>query len=356
MEISLAPLNLTKRVPLRISRGTMAGSTNAIVKVTHDGITGYGEMSPSQVTKDTIESAAISVERWQTAFVHASPLERETVLRDADILLEVLPGIGGRGGTGILAAFDIALWDWFGKRVGLPLYQVFGLDIHKSAETSVTVGINTPDAAADHAREWIARTGSRHLKIKLGSPDGIAADMDMYMAVLDAVDPNVVMRVDANCGWTESDARIMVPWLAERRVEYVEQPLACGDEESLAALRPAPVPIFLDESIHSATDVPKFAHLVDGVNVKLMKSGGISEAIRIVHTARAFGLQTMLGCMSESSLSIAAGVHIGPLFDHLDLDSHLNTADDPILGLGFEHGRVTQSGRPGLGVDVPEIA
>ena len=356
MEISLAPLNLTKRVPLRISRGTMAGSTNAIVKVTHDGITGYGEMSPSQVTKDTMESASLSVECWQTAFVHASPLERETVLRDADILLEVLPGIGGRGGTGILAAFDIALWDWFGKRIGLPLYQVFGLDIRKSAETSVTVGINTPDAAADHAREWIARTGSRHLKIKLGSPDGIAADMDMYMAVLDAVDPNVVMRVDANCGWTESDARIMIPWLAERRVEYVEQPLACGDEESLAALRPAPVPIFLDESIHSATDVPKFAHLVDGVNVKLMKSGGISEAIRIVHTARAFGLQTMLGCMSESSLSIAAGVHIGPLFDHLDLDSHLNTADDPIIGLGFEHGRVTQSGRPGLGVDVPEIA
>jgi muconate cycloisomerase len=356
MEISLAPLNLTKRVPLRISRGTMAGSTNAIVKVTHDGITGYGEMSPSQVTKDTMESAAISVERWQTAFVHASPLERETVLRDADILLEVLLGIGGRGGTGILAAFDIALWDWFGKRIGLPLYQVFGLDIRKSAETSVTVGINTPDAAADHACEWIARTGSRHLKIKLGSPDGIAADMDMYMAVLDAVDPNVVMRVDANCGWTESDARIMIPWLAERRVEYVEQPLACGDEESLAAIRPAPVPIFLDESIHIATDVPKFAHLVDGVNVKLMKSGGISEAIRIVHTARAFGLQTMLGCMSESSLSIAAGVHIGPLFDHLDLDSHLNTADDPIIGLGFENGRVTQSGRPGLGVDVPEIA
>ena len=356
MEISLAPLNLTKRVPLRISRGTMAGSTNAIVKVTHDGITGYGEMSPSQVTKDTMESASLSVERWQTAFVHASPLERETVLRDADILLEVLPGIGGRGGTGILAAFDIALWDWFGKRISLPLYQVFGLDIRKSAETSVTVGINTPDAAADHACEWIARTGSRHLKIKLGSPDGIAADMDMYMAVLDAVDPNVVMRVDANCGWTESDARIMIPWLAERRVEYVEQPLACGDEAALAALRPAPVPIFLDESIHSATDVPKFAHLVDGVNVKLMKSGGISEAIRIVHTARAFGLQTMLGCMSESSLSIAAGVHIGPLFDHLDLDSHLNTADDPIIGLGFEHGRVTQSGRPGLGVDVPEIA
>ena len=95
MEISLAPLNLTKRVPLRISRGTMAGSTNAIVKVTHGGITGYGEMSPSQVTKDTMESAAISVERWQTAFVHASPLERETVLRDADMLLEVLPGIGG---------------------------------------------------------------------------------------------------------------------------------------------------------------------------------------------------------------------------------------------------------------------
>lgn len=356
MEISLAPLNLTKRVPLRISRGTMAGSTNAIVKVTHDGITGYGEMSPSQVTKDNMDSAAISVERWQTAFVHASPLERETVLRDADILLEVLPGIGGRGGTGILAAFDIALWDWFGKRIGLPLYQVFGLDISKSAETSVTVGINTPDAAAEHAREWIARTGSRHLKIKLGSPDGIAADMDMYMAVLDAVAPDVVMRVDANCGWTEADARIMIPWLAERRVEYVEQPLACGDEESLAALRPAPVPIFLDESIHSATDVPKFAHLVDGVNVKLMKSGGISEAIRIVHTARAFGLQTMLGCMSESSLSIAAGVHIGPLFDHLDLDSHLNTADDPIIGLGFEHGRVTQSGRAGLGVDVPEIA
>ena len=350
MEITLSPLELIKRVPLRISRGVMASSVNGIVGVTYNGITGYGEMSPSQVTKDTFELSQITVRRWQEAFINVSPLNREQVIADADQLLEVIPGIGGRGGTGILAALDIALWDWFGKFVDLPLYQVFGLDIQNSVQTTVTVGIDTPEAAAAHALDWIDRTGTHHLKIKLGNPQGIDADQAMYEAVLDAVPANIVFRVDANGGWSETAARIMIPWLANRRVEYVEQPLACGNEAALASLYPAKVPIFLDESIHNATDVTRFAHVIDGVNVKLMKSGGISEALRIVHTARAFRLQTMLGCMSESSLSIAACVHIGPLFDHLDLDSHLNTRNDPFIGLGFVDGRVTQSGKAGLGV------
>ena len=145
----------------------------------------------------------------------------------------------------------------------------------------------------------------------------------------------------------------MIKWLADRECEYVEQPLKPEDDDQLPNLyRNRALPIFVDESCNFSSDVAKLAGCVDGVNVKLMKCGGITEAVRIVSTARAHGLQTMIGCMGESSIAIAAGASIGSLFDHIDLDSHLNLDPDPADGLALINGVVSVSGKFGHGANL----
>ena len=354
MHLTLSPLPLTKRHALTISRGTSGSTVNVIVRVEHEGFSGLGEMAPSGVTGDTLQTAEVDLPRIVALLTEIAPWELdriEAALRRHNSAAVGLGGVGG--GSALRAAVEIACHDWLGKRANLPLWKLFGLDRTKISATSVTVGINPPETAAEQAREWQSRTGAKVLKIKLGSPAGIDADRELFEAVRAAALPGTVLRVDANGGWTAPSARPMIRWLAERGAQYVEQPLAQGDEENLASLRPSPVPIFADESIRVAADVPKLAGLVDGVNVKLMKCGGIREACRIVAVARAHGLQTMLGCMGESSLAISAGAQISPLFDHLDLDSHLNLLDDPFaLCLDWQDGKVIPGDGPGLGVSL----
>lgn len=344
-------LELTKITPLRISRGVSTGTTNLFVQIEHDSLTGFGEMGPNGVSGDTAETAAADLALLAAPLADLAPWDLdqvEDVLRQLKSHAVGLNGVGGGGA--IKAAVEMACHDWLGKRVGLPVWRLLGLDRNRIVPTSVTVGIQPPADAANQTRDWFSRTGARVLKIKLGSPDGIDADQAMFAAVQEAAPDGAIFRIDANGGWSVAEAQNMIPWLAARGVEYVEQPLAQGNEDGLAALRPAPIPIFLDESIRVATDVPKIAHLVDGVNVKLMKCGGLREALRIVTVARAHGLHTMLGCMGESSLSITAGAQIGAAFDHLDLDSHLNLKNDPFLGARWDDGRVLPTDDPGLGV------
>ena len=202
--------------------------------------------------------------------------------------------------------------------------------------------------------EILGRTGARYLKINLGSTDGLDADQQMYNAVRESTRQfEVSLRVDANGGWTLSDAKIMLLWLKQRDCTYVEQPLHPNDDDQMPSLfSNRPLPIFIDESCSFSTDVVRLASCIDGVNLKLMKCGGLTEALRIVATARAHQLQTMIGCMGESSVAIAAGASIGALFDHIDLDSHLNLASDPAVGLALIDGVVCVSDRLGHGVDL----
>ncbi|NDH40774.1 MAG: hypothetical protein EBY45_10210, partial [Gammaproteobacteria bacterium] len=170
------------------------------------------------------------------------------------------------------------------------------------------------------------------LKIKLGAPEGLEADRAMFEQVIKSTQNyDVKIRVDANGGWTLNQALEMIPWLAERKVDYVEQPLKEGDEANLPELFSKTVlPIYVDESCRSAQDIPKWAHAVHGVNMKLMKCGGISGALEIIATAKAFGLKTMIGCMSESSIAIAASAALSGVLDHVDLDAHYNLTVDPL--------------------------
>jgi len=344
MQLAWATFTVNKRFPLTISRVTTAQTVNVWARIEADGIEGWGEASPfgigdfRQSTEQILEHLA----RARPLLEPLHPLERarvEQTLREAGI------------GSAARAAIDLALWDWLGRRTGLALWQMLGLSREAVAPTSVTIGINPPEVAQQRTRDWLELTHARALKIKLGNPAGIEADQAMFEAIRQVAPQGVALRVDANGGWSLQDALTMCRWLAARGVEYVEQPLPRGAEDDLPHLhRESPLPIFVDESCFDSRDVVRLADRVHGVNIKLMKCGGLSEALRMVHTARALGLQVMYGCYSDSSLAITAASQIAPLADHLDLDSHLNLLDDPFIGAELHDGKVIPTRAPGLGV------
>ena len=323
MQVSFKTVYLKKLFPLRISRGIRDGQSNLYVSVTDGEYTGWGESSPGKSEgAETPEAAQKQLE----SFLRTDPnLNSPFETYDAALDFGVAPCA--------LAALDIALWDFLAKKSGLPLYQLLGFPKPKHA-TSITLGIMTPDEAKIRLPLILQDMGIRTLKVKLGNNAGIEADKAMYNEVLEYHKSYpIAIRVDANGGWSLEDAKHMMEWLAARGCEYVEQPLKEGQEGDLIHLfRNRPLPIFLDESCRFASDIPKWANVVDGVNMKLMKCGGITGALRIIATANSFNLQTMIGCMGESSISIAAGAAISGVLDHIDLDSHLNLNPDPCEG------------------------
>ena len=343
MQINVNVFTVNKRFPLTISRGTTAQTTNVWIKILDDGIEGWGEASPFGVgnhrqSTDTIKDALQQVVPLLQTF---SPLQRQQI---EQVLTQNQVPSAAR------AALDIAMHDWLGKRVGLPLWQIWGLDRNQIVPTSVTIGINSPEGARARARDWLQFTDVRLFKVKLGSPDGIDADKKMLLAVREEA-PETELFVDANGGWSLEDAIAMCNWLANLGIKYVEQPLIRGQEESLAKLKKhSSLPIFVDESCFTSSDIPHLANYVDGINIKLMKSGGLTEAMRMVHTARAYRLQVMFGCYSDSSLANTAALQLAPLADYLDLDSHLNLINDPFTGALLKQGRVLPNDLPGLGV------
>ncbi|MEH2467071.1 dipeptide epimerase [Nostoc sp.] len=343
MQINVKLFTVNKRFPLTISRGTTAQTTNVWVRISQDGIEGWGEASPFGVgnhrqSTDTIKDALQQVVPLLQAF---SPLQQQQI--EQVLTQNQVP-------SSVKAALDMAMHDWLGKRVGLPLWQIWGLDRNTIVPTSVTIGINSPEGARARARDWLKFTDVRLFKVKLGSPDGIDADKKMLLAVREEA-PLPELFVDANGGWSLEDAIAMCNWLVNLGIKYVEQPLLRGQEKNLAKLKQySPMPIFVDESCFTSSDIPDLANYVDGINIKLMKSGGLTEAMRMVHTARALGLQVMFGCYSDSSLANTAAVQLAPLADYLDLDSHLNLIDDPFTGALLKEGRVLPNDLPGLGV------
>ena len=340
MQASFRTIELHKKYPLTISRGTQGSSENLFVLLS-DGIhEGVGELSPATGSAWTAERGQAQLEAFLTPerLADLNPHDLDAAMRAEEI------------DPPARAALDVALWDLLAKQAGMPLHRLLGLP-RRAAPTSVTVGINPPEVTRERVATILRTDGARFLKVKLGSPAGRDHDKDHFAAAAAAAAPfGATLRVDANGGWTPEEAIMMGGWLAERGVDYVEQPLAEGMEGELPAVFAArKLPIFLDESVKDAASVPKIADRCDGVNLKLMKTGGIAEALRLVATARAHGLGTMIGCMSESSVAIAAGASLGALFDHIDLDSHLNLAPDPTEGAAIVEGVVLPANRPGHG-------
>jgi L-alanine-DL-glutamate epimerase-like enolase superfamily enzyme len=346
MKITIEALPLQKRHALTISRGTTSTSNNLLVLVEQDGVTGYGEFAPvSQVSPpETALTARAQLEAVAPFLADYSPWEFQKIERLAD---------EREMGRAAFCGLELALHDWLGKRWQVPAYRLLGADRARIVPTSVTVGINPPDVVRERTAEWIADFSPKSLKIKLGSPQGIEHDRAIFAAVKETAPTGVSLRVDANGGWANAQTALeMMRWLQQNGVEYVEQPLAKGQEDEMRAVfNERPLPIYLDESIGTAHDVARFADRTDGINLKLMKSGGIREGLRVIHTARAHGLGVMMGCMSESALAIAGSVAISSYADYLDLDSHLNLLDAPFDGLLWENGCVLPaSDGAGLGV------
>jgi L-alanine-DL-glutamate epimerase-like enolase superfamily enzyme len=261
-------------------------------------------------------------------------------LDDPFALEDTLARTGDAGGR---SALDAALHDWIGRRLGHPLWRLLGLS-RNAPVTSYTLGIDTLEGTRDRARRAV---GFRALKVKVGGADDLAR-LEAIRAETDAV-----LRVDANEGWTLEQARELVPALVELGVEFIEQPFPAADLESFRALRDLDSlpPIIVDEGCQDLSDVAPAAGYADGINIKLAKSGGLREALRMVHAARALGLRVMIGCMVESQLGVAPAAQIASLADWVDLDGHLLLADEPFRGLQFEEGRVLPSHGPGLGVE-----
>ncbi len=343
MQINLHPYTVHKKFALTISRGTNQQNQNLAVGIVADGIVGWGEAVPftigTQVQSFELISTAVRAIIPDLSKYH--PRQRSEIER---LMLERhLP-------SAARAAIDLALYDWLGKSVGLPLWQLWGLDRSSIVPISVTVGISSPDEARARIRGWLDVFDARFLKIKLGNPAGIGADRAMMLAVKDEL-PTAKLTVDANGGWNLVEAIEMSRWLADLGVVYVEQPLARGDEARLPELkRQSPLPIFVDESCFTSHDLPSLSDRVDGINIKLMKAGGLTEAIRTIHVARAHGLRVMFGCYSDTVLANTAAAHLSPLADYLDLDSHLNLVDDPFTGAKLIDGKLIPGDLPGLGV------
>ncbi len=330
---NIQSIYLEKRFPLRISRGVRGGSSNLFVEVSDEnGNTGIGEGAPGGSEGAADIETAIQIAQNHIA---QNPNFSHPVSHYRTSLKNGLAPC-------VLAAFDMALWDLLAKQAKLPLYRLLGLPAPNGI-TSMTIGIMTAKEASERVQILFEKGRTYHaLKIKLGSPHGIEADQDMYNAIYPfAKNNNISLRVDANGGWNVEDAIKMMSWLAERNCDYVEQPLVEGDEHRLEELfQKRPLPIYVDESCRFASQIKTYAHCVDGVNLKLMKCGGITGALEILNTARAFNLKTMIGCMSESSISIGAGAALTGIIDHIDLDSHLNLKPDIATGLQLKNGMI----------------
>jgi L-Ala-D/L-Glu epimerase len=328
VQLTTRTVSLALAEEFGIARGSRTEQSVVQVEFEHEGTIGRGEAAPVYYRNETTATA--------TAFLSSLALSEEPFALE-EILRPLHGDAAGR------AALDAALHDWVGRRLGVPVWRLLGLS-RNAPVTSFTLGIDTLEGTRDRARR---AAGFRALKVKVGGADDLAR--------LEAIreESDAPLRVDANEGWTLSQARELVPALVELGVELIEQPFPADDLESFRALRelsPRP-PLIVDEGCQDLGDVAAVAGYADGINVKLAKSGGLREAVRMVHAARALGLSVMIGCMVESQLGVAPAAAIASLADWVDLDGHLLLADEPFRGLQFEDGCVLPSHGPGLGVE-----
>jgi L-Ala-D/L-Glu epimerase / N-acetyl-D-glutamate racemase len=333
VELTHRTATLPLAAPFRIARSTDLETELVWVELTHDGVAGYGEAAPIDRYGESAASAAAFLE------------DAGELLGDDPFALEA---IGARlaerpGEQAAKAALDAALHDLCGKLVGQPVWRLLGLE-RAGPPTSWTIWLGDPDDMAQRAAE--AGPRFRRLKLKLGGGDGL--DVERVRAVRAVA--QAPLQVDVNEYWEPDEALENVRALAELGVEYVEQPLPAGDPGGARLKAESQLPIYVDEDVHTLADVAPCAERAHGINIKLAKSGGIREAVRMAHAARALGLGVMLGCMVESGLGIAAGAQVASLCDHVDLDGNLLLAEDPWEGIAFEDGVQVPSERPGLGV------
>lgn len=347
--LKVEKLKLELFKPLTVALGTIESVETLLVKVeTDEGIYGIGEGAPFEfVTGETLETAITTAQLLGNRIIGQNPLNIEGIHEIMDKTIV--------GNTAAKAAIDIALYDLIGKHMNAPLYQVLG-GYSNSFLTDVTIGIDTPETMANEAKDRVAQ-GFSILKIKAGlNPE---QDIEAIKQIREAVGSSIRLRMDANQGWTVSDAVKVMNGVEKYQVEAVEQPLPSWDIDGMAYVRKkVPIPVIADESVHSPRDAYQVAkkQAADVINIKLMKSGGLYKAISINNIAEAAGIQCMVGCMLESKIAITAGASLVAAKKNIteaDMDSFLYVKDIGINGgIQLDHGKITLPERPGLGIDL----
>jgi L-alanine-DL-glutamate epimerase-like enolase superfamily enzyme len=334
MKLSFASYDLSLRHTFTISRSSRDIEPCILVELEHEGITGYGESAPSERYQETPESVAAFLEKVDLTGFH-EPFQAEEILNHVHTL--------AKGNTSAKAAIDIALHDWIGKKLGIPLWKMWGLEKAKTPVTSFTIGIDSLQLIEQKVNE---AEQYPILKVKVGVPN----DEEIIKTIRRVTDK--VLRVDANEGWkSKEQARDKILWLEEQGVEFVEQPLPASHPADIAWLREqVHIPLIADESVKGLSDLPSLHGVFDGINIKLMKCTGLREAMRMIHTAKALNMKIMLGCMIESSVAIAAAAQLSPLVDYADLDGNVLITNDPFSGIALSQGKLLLNDLPGLGV------
>lgn len=329
-----------KRLMLRHTWTTTMSSSayrdTVMVQYHRDGLTGYGEGAPIVRFEESPDEAKKAIDAIANQIASGDPWARQKLLAKIRAAL-------GPHQHAAMSAVDIAIFDWLGKALNIPLYKLLGIDPADAPITDFSIGIDTPEITIEKTRE---AEDFPVLKIKVG--------LKTDEATIDAVRSvtKKPIRVDANEGWTDKEEAIRkINWLETQGVEYVEQPMPVHMFEETKYVRSkVHLPIFADEACTDVTMIPKLAESYDGVNVKLDKAGGILEACRWIEVARAMKMKVMLGCMVSSSCTVTAAAHISPLVDYADLDGNLLVANDPWLGVKVQKGQILLPSGPGLGI------
>jgi L-alanine-DL-glutamate epimerase-like enolase superfamily enzyme len=333
MEIDAKPIDLKLTTPFRISRGVQDTSSNVVVQLQYNEHVGYGEAAPDEYYGENQETVLSCITTFADN-LGDDPFLIEDIMNNLDHLIRFHPAAK--------AAVDMALYDLVGKILHVPLYKLLGLNPKYTPQTSFTLGIDTPE---NMAKKALLARDYPILKVKVGTKH----DLDNLRAIREV--SSATIRVDANTAWTPKEAIRMINALAPYNIEFVEQPISPRDLAGLKLVREnVPVPIIADESCVTVEDIPGVAGCVDGINIKLMKCGGLRQALKMIHVARAHNLRVMIGCMIESSLAITAAAHLTPLVDYADLDGNLLIDNDPYVGVTVEHGKLVLPDEPGLGV------
>jgi L-alanine-DL-glutamate epimerase-like enolase superfamily enzyme len=334
VEVELRRLNLRHTWTTTMSSSTYRETVN--VRYARDGVTGYGEGAPIIRYKEYPAEAKQAIDSIRDAIASGDPMRFDPFLADIRKRL-------GDHQRAAMAAVDIAVMDWVGKKLNVPLYQYFGLDPAATPVTTFSIGIDTPEITKQKTLE---AADYPVLKVKVG----LKSDEQTIEAIRSVT--KKPLRVDANEDWTDKEEAIRkINWLETQGVEFIEQPMPAHMFEEVKYVRSkVHLPIIADEACTSAASIPKLKEAYDGINVKLDKAGGILEAHRWIEMARAMDMKVMLGCMISSSCSCTAAAHLSPLVDYADLDGFLLIANDRFSGVAVDKGKLILPAAPGLGL------
>ena len=335
MKLSYYPYELQLQHTFTVSSYSRTTTPDVQVEIAYQGFTGYGEASMPPYLGQSVDSV--------TSFLQKVDLEQFADPFCLEDILEYVDSLSP-GDSAAKAAVDIALHDLVGKLLGAPWYRIWGYNPAKAPSTTFTIGIDTPEVVREKTLECADKFNI--LKVKVGT----ASDKEMIETIRTVTD--LPIAVDANQGWSDRfKALDMIYWLRDHGVVMVEQPLSVSRIDDLAWLRErSPLPVFGDESVQGLADVQRAVGVFDGINIKLMKCGGLRAAHKMVDLARGLGLKVMLGCMTETSCAVSAAAQLSPAVDFADLDGNLLISNDLFDGVGLAEGKLVLPDRPGIGV------